>query len=177
MRWRISVAAFIALVSFVCAPSAALAGSGTQTFLLVMEQPNTGEAANGDVAAVIGEGEFSVHPKSVEAEGTFTHTDSAGNVLVTGSWTATRLLTYQSYGCGVVFGTPIPPDLCGGKVRMRVVLTPDGTDLQIPAVLTVFCVIGDKRPTSVEEGIRLVVPGHVNFNEATGGENVYIRIG
>src|SRR5205823_14760228 len=39
--------------------------------------------------------------------------------------------------CGVVFGQPIPPNLCGGRVMMRVVLTPNGTTLQIPAILTV----------------------------------------
>jgi hypothetical protein len=59
---------------------------------------------------------------------------------------------------------------------MKVLLTPDGTSLEIPATLTVFCVIGDHRPSSAEEGIRLVVPGHVNFNDATGGDNIYIRV-
>jgi hypothetical protein len=148
----------------------------TRTFLLELEEPNTAVAANGDTVAITGEGMFSVHPKSVEAEGSFTHTDADGNVLVTGTWAATKLVTYQSYGCGVVFGTPIPPDFCGGKVRMKVLLTPDGTSLEIPATLTVFCVIGDHRPSSAEEGIRLVVPGHVNFNDATGGDNIYIRV-
>ena len=32
------------------------------------------------------------------------------NAVMHGTWTATQLLTYQSYGCGVVFGTPIPPE-------------------------------------------------------------------
>ena len=141
-----------------------------------MEAPNTAQAPNGDTVAITGEGTFSVHPKSVDAEGEFTHMDADGNVLVTGTWTATALLTYQSYGCGVVFGNPLPADFCGGRVKMRVVLTPDGTDLRIPASLTVYCVIGAKRPSSAEEGVRLVVPGHINFNDVTGGENVYIRV-
>ena len=157
------------------APVSALASSGTKSFELHLEAHNTAQAPNGDQVAITGEGVFSVHPKSVEAEGEFTHTDSAGNVLATGIWTATQLLTYQSYGCGVVFGQPIPPNLCGGRVMMRVVLTPNGTTLQIPAILTVYCVIGDKRPSSAEEGVRLVVPGHINFNDVTGGENVYIQ--
>ena len=162
-------------MAFVLAPASAYASSSTHTFELQMEVPNTAQAPNGDQVSITGEGTFSVHPKSVEAEGEFTHTDSAGNVLATGTWTATKLLTYQSYGCGVVFGQPIPPNLCGGRVMMRAVLTPDGTTLQIPAILTVYCVIGDKRPSSAEEGIRLVVPGHVNFNHVTGGMNVYIQ--
>jgi len=58
---------------------------------------------------------------------------------------------------------------------ISVLLTPNGTTLQIPAMLTVFCVIGDHVPGSAEEGVRLNVPGIINFNHATGGDNVYIR--
>jgi hypothetical protein len=175
MKSRFGLLVAVAIAVFVLVPASALASSGTQTFELHLEAPNTAQAPNGDTVAITGEGVFSVHPKSVDAEGRFTHTDSAGNVLATGTWTSTELLTYQSYGCGVVFGTPIPPDLCGGRVMMRVLLTPDGTTLQIPAILSVYCVIGDKRPHSAEEGVRLNVPGIINFNDVTGGENVYIR--
>src|SRR5919197_1947035 len=160
---------------FILWPASALATSGSHTFELHMEAPNTAAAPNGDRVAITGAGTFSIQPKSVEAEGTFTHTDSQGNVLATGTWTATQLLTYQSYGCGGVFGHPLPPNFCGGRGKMRVLLTPEGTNLRIPAILTVYCVIGDKRPHSAEEGVRLVVPGHINFNDMTGGENVYIK--
>jgi hypothetical protein len=175
MKARIAVVV-AAVAALIIAPASAFADSGTRTFLLEMEAPNTAHAPNGDTVAITGEGTFSVHPKSVDAEGEFTHRDADGNVLVTGTWTATALLTYQSYGCGVVFGNPLPADFCGGRVKMRVALTPDGTDLRIPARLTVYCVIGAKRPSSAEEGVRLVVPGHINFNDVTGGDNVYIRI-
>ena len=166
--------------AFLFAPSAAVANSATHTYLLVMEEPNLGTAANGDVVAITGEGQFSVHPKAVEAEGEFTHTDSNGNVLATGTWTATRLLKYQSYGCGEVFGTPIPPEFCGGAVKMRIALTPDGTSLSLRGILTVFCVIGPHPPHSIfgpfGEGVTLVVPGIQNFNHSAGGDNVYIQI-
>jgi hypothetical protein len=152
------------------------AASETQTFLLVLEVPNTAVAPNGDTVAITGEGEFSVFPNSVEAEGEFVHRSSAGTVLATGTWSATSLLSYQSYGCGVVFGTPISPEFCGGKVSMTVQLTPTGTALQIPAMLTVICVIGDHVPGSAEEGVRLNVQDIINFTHATGGDNVYIRI-
>jgi hypothetical protein len=175
MRIRFALFIAVGVAAFVLAPTSAFARSGTETFELHMEAPNTAQAPNGDQVAVTGEGEFSVHPKSVEADGEFTHTDSAGNVLATGSWTATQLLSYQSYGCGVVFGTPLPPNFCGGKVIMRVLLTPEGTTLRIPGKLWVFCLIGPNPPNSAEEGIRLNVPGIINFNDVTGGENVYIR--
>src|SRR5205823_1357778 len=157
-------------------PTVAVADSATHTYLLVMEEPNFGVAANGDHIAVTGEGEFSVNPNSITAAGEFTHTDSSGTVLATGTWTATRLINYQSYGCGEVFGTPIPPDLCGGAVKMSVTLTPTGTSLQLPGTMTVFCVIGTHAPQSIlgplTEGVTLNVPGIQNFNHSDGGDNV-----
>ena len=176
-RLIILALAFTAAVALV--PTVAVADSATHTYLLVMEGPNFGVAANGDQIAVTGEGEFSVNPNAVDATGEFTHTDSGGNVLAMGTWTATGLINYQSYGCGEVFGTPLPPDLCGGAVKMSVMLTPNGTSLQLPGILTVFCVIGPHAPQSVlgplTEGVTLNVPGIQNFNHSAGGDNRYIQ--
>jgi hypothetical protein len=58
---------------------------------------------------------------------------------------------------------------------MRVLLTPDGTSLEIPGMITVFCVIGPNPTNNAEEGVRVNVPGIIHFNDVTGGENVYIR--
>src|SRR6266508_254550 len=176
MKARSALTVVLTLAVSLAASLPASAASQTQTFILVLEVPNTAVAPNGDTVAITGEGEFSVFPNSVEAEGEFVHSNSAGTVLATGTWSATSLLSYQSYGCGVLFGDPIPPELCGGKVSMTVQLTPTGTALQIPAMLTVFCVIGDHVPGSAEEGVRLNVQDIINFTHATGGDNVYIRI-
>jgi hypothetical protein len=176
MKVRIAFAVVFALTMSGLASTAALAAGESQTYELELEAPNTAQAPNGDSVAVTGEGEFSVFPNAVDAEGAFVHTDSGGTVLARGTWTATALLDYQPYGCGVLFGTPLPPNLCGGRVLMSVLLTPDGTTLQIPAMLTVYCLIGDHVPSSAEEGVRLNVPGIINFNDVTGGENVYVRI-
>jgi hypothetical protein len=176
---RLILLALTLTAAVVLVPTIAVADSATHTYLLVMEEPNFGVAANGDQIAVTGEGEFSVNPNSVTAAGEFTHSDGNGNVLATGTWTATGLLNYQSYGCGEVFGTTIPPDLCGGAVKMSVTLTPSGTSLQLPGTMTVFCVIGPHPPQSIlgplTEGVTLNVPGIQNFNHSTGGDNVYIQ--
>jgi len=144
--------------------------------MLVLEHPNIAQAPNGDRVSVAGEGTFGVNPTSVDAAGSFTHM-FAGGGSITGRWSATQLLVYQSYGCGVVFGTPIPPNFCGGAVKLRVSLTattPSGV-ITTDGILTVFCLIGPNPPNSADEGVTLVVPGIINFNKVVSGENVYIR--
>ena len=175
MKARSLLSAALALAVVLLAATPAMAGD-SHTFLLELDVPNTAVAANGDTVAITGEGEFSTFPNSVEAEGDFIHKNSAGAVLATGTWTAADLMTYQSYGCGVLFGDPIPSEFCGGRVFMAVTLTPTGTTLHIPAMLTVFCVIGNHVPGSTEEGVALNVPSIINFTHATGGDNVYIQI-
>jgi len=164
--------------ALVLVPTAAVADSATHTYLLLMEEPNFGLAPNGDHIAVTGDAEISVHPNSIEGAGTFTHTASNGTVLATGSWKATTLLDYQSYGCGEVFGDLIPPNLCGGAVKMRVMLkTPLG---ERPGIMTIFCVIGPNPPNSIlgplTEGVTLDVPGVINFNHSDGGDNVFVQM-
>ena len=166
-----AVSLSVALVTL--APVPAAADSGSATYMLVMEVPNVAVAPNGDRVAVLGSGEFSVHPKFVTASGTFTHTDSAGTVRGAGTWTATDLLEFVSYGCGVVFGTPLPSNFCGGMLKLRILLT---TSIgSFDGILTVFCVVGPNPPNAVEEGVTLDVPGIINFNHSGGGGNIYIR--
>jgi hypothetical protein len=160
-------------------PTTAVADSATHSYVLVMGEPNFGFASNGDTVAITGQAEFSVNPNAVSGGGSFTHMNAAGTVLATGTWEATGLLDYQSYGCGVVFGNPIPPNLCGGRVAMKVMLTtPLG---QLPGILTVICVIGPNPPNSIissgdrSEGATLSVPGIVNFNHTAGGDNVIVQ--
>lgn len=178
MRRRSALLGALAFGLSMLVPAAGSA-AGTRTFELHMEVPNVAQAPNGDQVAVTGEGVFQVHPKGVEASGGFTHTDSDGNVVATGTWQATKLRTYQSYGCGVVLGNELPANFCGGKLKMRVLLTPEGTSLQIKGTLTVFCIIGPNPPASHDdpsgEGVTLVVPGIANFNQIVSGMNVYIR--
>jgi hypothetical protein len=170
----VGLAAALALV-----PSAAVADSTAHTYMLEMESPNFGSAANGDTVTITGHADFSVNPKSAEGSGTFTHT-SNGTVVGGGSWRATELLDYQSYGCGIVFDITLPPDFCGGKVKLRVTLTtPLG---QLPATMTVICIIGPNPPDSAfgdkrSEGAMLDVPGVINFNHTAGGDNVIIQTG
>jgi len=163
----------VALVTLAPVPAAADSGAATYDLVLFAPTGNVGVAANGDIARVFGNGTFSIHPKSVTASGTFTHEDSAGTLRGSGTWTATDLLEFVSYGCGVVFGTPLPSNFCGGMLKLRILLT---TSIgSFDGILTVFCVVGPNPPNAVEEGVTLDVPGIINFNHSGGGGNIYIR--
>jgi hypothetical protein len=178
---RLILLALALTAAVLLVPTVAAADSATHTYMLEMGEPNLGVAANGDQIAVTltGEAEFSVNPNSITAAGEFAHMHVDGSPDVHGTWTATGLITYQSYGCGEVFGDPIPSNLCGGALKMSVTLTPDGTSLQLPGTMTVFCVIGTHAPQSIlgplTEGVTLNVPGIVNFNHSAGGDNEYVQ--
>src|SRR5216684_7120067 len=137
---RRAILLVLALAGLALVPSSAVADSATHTYVLEMGGPNFGVAPNGDHIAITGDAEFSVNPKSVEGSGSFTHTNASGTVLATGTWEATQLLDYQSYGCGIVHlpggDVILPPNFCGGKVKMSVMLaTPLG---ELPGTLTIF---------------------------------------
>jgi hypothetical protein len=181
---RLSLAATLA-AALAMAPGGALAGSATQTFLLVAEEANVGVAANGETIHITCEageegvcGTFSVHPKSIDANGEFEHFLADGSSFATGTWTATELISYHSYGCGEVLGDPIPPELCGGALKFAATFsTPLG---ELNGIITVVCIVGPKAPASLDhasgEGVTVVVPGIINFNHTGGGDNIYIQI-
>jgi hypothetical protein len=165
--------------------------SATRSFVLVAEAPNIGTAANGDHVEVTCEsrmhacGTFQVHPKALPTPpaGEFVHKDSNGAVVAKGTWVATRLISFHFYGCRFIpaIGVDLEDDnFCGGAVKMRVQLSVDG-DGTLPGILTVFCIVGPKAPSSHNtpsgEGVTLVVPGVANFNHTGGGENIFVREG
>jgi hypothetical protein len=165
------------------APAGADPNNESGTWQLHMERPNTSMASNGDTLALTGTGVFSTHPKSVTASGTFIHRVAGGGTF-TGTWTATQLLSFEFYGCGVIpsIGATLPPNLCGGALKMRVMFMPSGTTASLPGIITVFCVVGPQAPTPHdnptqpgEEGATAVLPGVANFNKIVSGMNIYIR--
>ena len=185
MRMKVTFVIAFLLAFSALLPAVAGAASGSASYQFDLEVPNVSEASNGDRVSLTGEGEFSLRPNSVTGGGNFTHMFAAGGSL-SGTWTATELLEFQPYGCGVVHNFPkpgdtttLPDNFCGGKVKMSVMLTtPLG---EISGTLTVFCVIGPNPPNSIDathgEGATLSVPGIINFNRSAGGDNVIIQEG
>jgi hypothetical protein len=143
----------------------------SNSYLFFLEVPNSAQDVAGDTLAVTGEGTFSVHPNSASGGGAYTFTGADGTTF-SGTWTVTGLVDFQPYGCGVIFGTPIPPDLCGGRLVLNVTATtPFGPQ---SGQLTIYCEIGNPPPSS-EEGITAVIPSVGSFSRQTGGMNVYVK--
>ncbi|MGH2669122.1 MAG: hypothetical protein ACRDH5_08420 [bacterium] len=123
-------------------------------------------APNGDTIELDGTGVMDVAAKTASGGGAVTHKNATGAVLATGTFQATRLTSFQFYGCQDL-GLGVP--LCGGLAKLEVTIHVDGTNLSFPSILSIDCLIGDKIPAGADtparhEGIKLNVKDVINFN-------------
>jgi hypothetical protein len=145
-----------------------LAGTGTTSPPF---GPDVATAPNGNRVAVVGSGTFMAGPnKTVSGSGTYTIKNASGTTLASGTWTATQVLGFVSYGNGTPQG--FPPNLFGGQLKVRVSLSSGGS-----GVLTVTCLLGSP-PTGAMEGVTLVLGQGVGmeFTATTSGQTVFIRM-
>src|SRR6266852_1015302 len=181
MKNRIAFVAALALAGSVLLGGVALADTEKASFdyhigdgfAVLNNTGNNAVAENGDTVNVRGTGTFDVVSKTVSGGGTFTHKRADGTTVATGTWTATGLLAFQSYGPGTPQGTP--PSFFGGRAALTIVGKPAGTNLMLPGILEIECALGTP-PGGAEEGVRLLVQGIINFNKSVheSGENVFV---
>jgi hypothetical protein len=151
-----------------------LVGSGPLCGLPVPSPcPTIAKAPRGDTIEVAGQGTLSVHPKSVTGGGTFTHKGTTGNVIASGTWTATKLLSFKSYGTSSL--AALPPGASAGKALIRVRLS--AGSMTFKGTLWMFCELPDVPiPAGFHEGIRLSIAGTgLNFNKQVSGVTLFIR--
>ena len=178
---RIAVA--LAFVFSVAAIFVASAGSATsKSAFLVFVEPTLTGASNGLVleTAVDG-GTFNVADKSASGEGEF-HLFAGSTEIDHGTFTLTGLDAFQFYGCGEVTTPdgpdPLPPDLCGGRVILKIHGTSAVTGEQRDALYEVNCQIhdpGGQAPPGTSEGVKINVRG-VNFNKHITGDNIFVML-
>ena len=154
--------------------------------------PAVVKSSNGDSYEMSGAGMFATQSKSVTAAGTFTHKSSGGNVLETGVWIASELMSFYSYGVapgarmrgGRAFGPgPFAPMRsrmfsgsmpAGGLAVFRVRLLPI-VGLPKTATLQVNCALAKVPPERQTEGIRLTLEGSgLEFAEEVGGRTLFV---
>ncbi len=133
--------------------------------------PDVAKASvNGDTVEVRGTGTLTVHSKSVTGGGTFVHKLASGEEFAHGTWEATALIAFVSYGDGSAQG--LPSSLIGGMAKIRVNILVDG-NVVATGILTIFCELGNKIPHGAHEGITLVVQDLINFNKQVSGFTVF----
>ena len=150
------------------------------------EPPQTGSMATasvgGDHVRVVGSGTFNTAAGNATGGGTFVHTTAGDAIVGFGTWTATRLISFTSYGCGVAGGQPLPANLCGGLAKMMVhasgtLVNPPAGHVELDAILTVECELGTP-PATAHEGITLDArPFGPNFNvtnDSMNGETLFV---
>jgi hypothetical protein len=156
--------------------------------------PATAKANDGDSYELSGAGMFDVQNKSVKATGTFTHKSPSGNVLATGVWLATEVVSFDSYGAAP---NALPRQSTGfgpramGAGRMLAILgsMPTGglavfrirlLPIQGPrtnAVLQVNCTLGEVPRERSVEGIRLTSEkNNTEYSEEVGGRVMFLSM-
>lgn len=142
---------------------------------------NASNTHEGDTIQLMGQGNLSTKPKTIDGEGTFIHRDPSGNIIGTGHWQAEKLISFKSYGPGTPQG--LPENFEGGRAIVRVKLHPDAggesegshTEEEFEGTLRIECAIGNHPPKSME-GIRLAIRElKLNFNREVSGATLFIR--
>src|SRR5438093_4328790 len=132
-------------------------------------------APNGDVVTIEGTGSFSADGKWATGGGTFSHHVAATGETITGTFTADHVISFQFYGCGT---EGLPPNFCGGFLKLAITATPDGApSVHLAGALTITCEVGESAPPSAVEGVRVNVYDVINFNKPVpeSGANIYIQ--
>jgi hypothetical protein len=193
------------LAILVCAlPGTAQNSGGNYTFLIAAgflcdpgdssTCPATAKSANNDSYEMSGAGTFDAQDKSVKAAGTYAHKSPNGNVLETGVWIASELVSFDSYGAapaalmrqGAALG-PAPfgpkrlpmfsgPMPTGGLAAFRIRLLPMWGASRT-AVLQVNCALGNVPRERSVEGIRLSFESNGGeFSEEVGGRVMFLAM-
>jgi hypothetical protein len=169
VRKFLTLTASVTLLIALVANGSASATTSKAAYAFRVGSPTTAAMAdNGDVVVMSGSGNLDVSAKTASGGGTFTHL-SGQTVVASGTWTASRLLSFQFYGCGHIDGIVLPPNFCGGLAALDVQLLahPAGqpsVTIAADGLLRIDCLIGDPPPSGVE-GVRLNVKDVINFNK------------
>jgi hypothetical protein len=178
MRRAAVALAFAFSVAAIAVGSAGSATSKSAFFVLV--EPTITAASNGLTLETELEGTFDVANKTASGEGEFALMAGATEIDH-GTFELTRLVAFQFYGCGEITAEgetiSLPPDLCGGRVILRVHATAASGEEQ-DALYEVNCQIhdpGGHAPPGTSEGVKINARG-VNFNKHVTGDNLFVML-
>ena len=176
------IALAVAFVFSVAAITAGSAGSATSTSAFqVFVNETTSAASNGLTLSTELAGMFDVAAKTASGDGDYALLAGATEIDH-GTFTLTRLVAFQFYGCGEVTEDgetiSLPPDLCGGRVIFAVHATSSVTGEQVDGLYEVNCQIhdpGGQAPPGTSEGVKINAHG-INFNKHVTGDNLFVML-
>jgi hypothetical protein len=174
-------AALLSVVFAIAAIAAGGAGSATsKSSFAVFVEPTITAASNGLTLETELQGSFNVANKTASGDGTYSLM-AGSTVLETGTFTLTRLVAFQFYGCGEVTmegeRIPLPPDFCGGRAIFAVHAV-SSTGEQATGLGEVNCQIhdpGGQAPPGTSEGVKINARG-INFNKHVTGDNLFVML-
>jgi hypothetical protein len=169
---RFALACVFVLCLAALVPGSAGARTSKSSFLVFVE-PTITAASNGLTLETELEGSFNAADRTASGNGSYAVMNRT-TVLESGTFTLTRLVTFQFYGCGEVEGMALPPDLCGGRAIFGFHST-SSTGVERNGLLEVNCQIhdpGTKPPPGTSEGVKVNARG-INFNKHVTGDNLF----
>jgi hypothetical protein len=176
---------FAAAFALLLAVAAVTAGSGgsrtSKSAFEVFVEPTITAASNGLTIETELEGSFNVANKTASGSGSYSLM-AGTTVLDSGTFTLTRLVAFQFYGCGEVT-TPdgpisLPPDFCGGRALFAFHATSSTTGEETDGLYEVNCQIhdpGGQAPPGTSEGVKANARG-INFNKHVTGDNLLVMV-
>jgi hypothetical protein len=173
------------MLVFALSVAAVAAGSTesrtSRASFLVFVEETTSASANGFTLVSELEGSFSRADRTATGEGTY-EVMAGGSEVDHGTFTLTRLVTFQFYGCGEVTvdgnPVPLPPDFCGGRTTFAIHYTSATGGGEGDALYEVNCQIhdpGGQAPPGTSEGVRANARG-INFNRHVSGDNLFVML-
>ena len=194
-------------------PAATPAGTANYNFLIASgflcdpndsaQCPAVTRAADGETIEISGAGTLGLANKSVTAAGAFTEKSPNGYIVATGVWTATQLVSFDSYGvdhgallrdypqfrrlglfvmagpkmpgpmAGPMAGLMAGPIAAGGVAVIHIRLLPDAGS-PAEAILRVNCAKGKVPEEEQSDGVRLDITGGPAFEEPVSGRTLFL---
>jgi hypothetical protein len=174
MRRLVLALAFAFCLAAIAAGSTGAATSKSAFDVFV--EPTISAASNGLTLESELAGSFNVADKTATGSGTYA-VMAGTTVIESGTFTLTRLIAFQFYGCGEVDDTPLPPDFCGGRAIFRFHATSTTGEERV-GNYEVNCQIhdpGGSTPPGTSEGVKANARG-VNFNKHVTGDNLFVML-
>ncbi len=169
MRRLILLVGF-ALVAVALAAGSAGSATSKSTYLVFSELSTTASGSGATIETELA-GSFDAGAKTATGSGEY---ESAA--IGDGTFTLTRLIAFQFYGCGYFEDSNLgDPTLCGGRVIFAVRFTPE-VGAPFDGTIEINCQLHGpttQPPPGTSEGIKVNARG-VNFNKHVSGDNVFI---